>query len=228
MNKRVWCSVAMVLGLAVLFAAWPTTRPLAQQPPRARRADRRRRHRRRGHQQERARGRRVGDRGDHRARHPVRQDGGHRRSRSLRDSRPAARPITGVGARLRAGGFPQGQDRARPDRESHRGARAEREGRGGILSGASTGSPCSRFRTRACFPGTGADGNGMPVAYTTQEQWLQRRAAERLRQLPPARRQGHARDSRGPGDVQQFGRRLAAAAPVRARRRPAWPSSSRA
>ena len=42
----------------------------------------------------------------------------------------------------------------------------------------------------------------------------QRHPVERLRQLSPARRQGDARDSRGPGHVCQFTRGVGAAAAV--------------
>ena len=51
---------------------------------------------------ERARGRRVGDRGNDRSSDPLRQDRGHRRPGPLRRARPSESQIQGVGARLRS------------------------------------------------------------------------------------------------------------------------------
>ena len=81
-------------------------------------------------------GRRLGDRGDHRSAHQVRQDRRHRRSRPLPHARSAEGELQRLGARLRAGRFAEGADRARArSLEPDSGRRAERGGGGGILSG---------------------------------------------------------------------------------------------
>src|SRR5262249_10566449 len=56
---------------------------------------------------ERAGGRRLGDRGDHRPSHPLRQDGCDRRPGPLRAARSSQGQIQGVGARLRSRRFAQ-------------------------------------------------------------------------------------------------------------------------
>ncbi len=95
---------------------------------------RQRRHRRRGHRRERAGGRRLGDRGDHRPSHPLRQDGGDRRPGPLRAARPSEGQIQGVGAWLRSRRFAQGRRRTGPAAQSARRAGAERGGGGAVLS----------------------------------------------------------------------------------------------
>ena len=180
----------------------------------ARGIHRRRRHRRRGHRQERAGSRRLGDRRDDRARHPLREDGGDGRSGPLPDPRPAAGELQRVGARLRTRRLAQGQERARPHREPDRGAGAKRESRGGVLprhllvldARHSGQEPVSRHGAQR-----ERDAGRLPDAGTMVE----RRPVERLRQLPPARRQGHARDPRGTGRLRQLARCLAQAARVR-------------
>ncbi len=115
---------------------------------------------------------------------------------------------------------PRVTSHARADREPHRGAGAERESRSGVL-------PRHLLVLDALdsgpefFPGYGAerqrDAGRLPDTGTMVE----RRPVERLRQLPPAGRQGHARDSRGTGHIRQLARCLAQAASCPDRPRPA-------
>ena len=82
---------------------------------RAARCDRDRRHRPRwgGHQLERTRSGRLGDRGDDRPPDEIRQDGRDRRQRPLPHPRSSEGHLQRLGARLRARRFAQGADRAR-------------------------------------------------------------------------------------------------------------------
>ena len=171
LKRHLLCAGAAVVGLAVLLAAWPGTRPSAQQAslvtvpidnddiggvvtskngPEA--------------------GVWVIARDD-RPGHQIRQDRGHGRSRALRDPRSSAGHLQRVGARLRARRFAEGQERARPDREPERGGGAECGGRGGILSRHLLVRH-AQIPDKSLFPGTGPEGNGMAVAFKSQEQWL--------------------------------------------------------
>ena len=76
---------------------------------------RRDRHRRRGDRRERARGRRLGDRRDHRSADQIRQDRRDRRSGPLCDPRSAEGQLQRLGARLWPGRFAEGAGRARQD-----------------------------------------------------------------------------------------------------------------
>ena len=61
---------------------------------------------------------------------------------------------------------------ARPHREPHRGAGAERKGRSGVLPRHLLVLDARRFRTRACFPARGPTATGCRLTTRTQEQWL--------------------------------------------------------
>ena len=117
---------------------------------------------------ERAGGRRVGDRGDDRSSDPVRADRGHRRPGPLRGARPAEGQVQGVGARLRPRRFAEGRRRARQAAESHARCRRRARRRRRSTTRRSTGTRCSRSRTRASsaaratFPRTSPRATGSP------------------------------------------------------------------
>src|SRR5437870_3742430 len=98
-------------------------------------AHRRRRHRRCGQRAERARGRRVGDRGDDRSPDQVRADRRHRRPGPLRGARSPEGQIQGVGPRLWPRRFGEGRCRAGQAAESQRGRGADGGGGGAVLPG---------------------------------------------------------------------------------------------
>ena len=108
----------------------------------------------------------------------------------------------------------QDHERARQDRQHHRrAARRTRPPRPSIIR-RSTGMRCSRFRTRACSPAPGRtatachrDEDPGAVARPGQDQ--------RLLWLPPARQQGDAHHPEGTRHLQELGRGLGAAHPVR-------------
>ena len=162
---------------------------------------RRRGPRRRGDRTERAGSRRLGDRGDHRPADQIRQDRRHRRPGPLRAARTAEGELQRVGARLWPGGFAEGAERARQDRQPHGGGGAECGGGGGVLSGdllvfdaENPGQePVPRHRSGRQRHGAGGEEPGS-MARQRQDQQLPR--------LSPDGQQIHAHDSggvRGPG-----------------------------
>ena len=189
-------SVAAI-GAALLLIV-PAARLAAQQTAPAGVTVGDKRSRRRGHRPERARSRRLGDRGDDRPAHQIRQDRRDRRSGPLRAARPAEGQLQRLGARLRPGRFAEGR-RATPGKiaQSHSGAGAER-GRGGAnIIRRSTGIRCSRSPTRASSPALGRNGNGMPANMKSQAQWLDVVKTDGCIHLPSARQQGDAHDPEG-------------------------------
>ena len=121
-------------------------------PGRRHRQNRQRRHRRRGHGPARARGGRLGDRGNQGPAHSPDQDRRHRRSGPLPRARPSESELRRVGPRLRTRGFTEGQGGA--------GQAAEPDGRGGAEPARrrrntiprSIGSRCFSCRPRATSP----------------------------------------------------------------------------
>ena len=75
-----------------------------------------------------------------------------------------------------------------------------------------------RVPDKSKFPGTGADGNGIPVRFKTQDAMAQPRQDQRLRQLPSARQLRHAQHSGGARPLQLLDRRVGAPPAVRPRR----------
>ena len=105
-------------------------------------------------------------------------------------TRSAQGEIQRVGARLRPRRFGESAGRARQERRPE-GRIGPEPGRGcANIIRQSIGIRCSKFRTRACFPGTGA--NGMPVAVEEPGPMARHRQDRRLLHLPPAGGQGDA------------------------------------
>ena len=84
---------------------------------------------------QRAGGRRLGDRRDHRTADQVRAHRRHRRQGPLSHSRSAGCRLQRLGARLRPGRFAENARQARHASQSRGGDRAERGGGGALLSG---------------------------------------------------------------------------------------------
>ena len=189
------CLSAAAIGIAVLAAA-PFSRLCAQQPSsppgvtvgadRSRR--RRQRHGWTG-------SRRLGDRGDHRPAHQIRQDRRHRRPGPLRHARPAEGEVQRLGARLRPGRFAEGRAR-RP---------------GSILNLTAVIAPNAAAAAQYYppiywysmlqdpgeerVPRHGPKGNGIATKAQPGE-WLADIKTQRLHGVPCARHAGHARRSR--------------------------------
>ena len=79
--------------------------------------------------------RRVGDRGNDRPAHEIREDRRHRRSGPIRDARSAEGELQRLGPRLRPRRLPEGAGGAGQDARSDRGARPECHGGGAVLPG---------------------------------------------------------------------------------------------
>ena len=77
---------------------------------------------------------------------------------------------------------------------SERGGGAEPRGGGRILSGALLVLDAEDSGSKSLFPGTGPNGNGMPISLKDQGQWLAHHQDRWLQFLPSARRQGDAHD----------------------------------
>ena len=135
--RMVLCSSVAAVGVAMMAASAPVD---AQPKPRTAAIaiggrHRQRRHRRRGARRQGPRGRRLGDRRDHRPADPLHPQRRHRRPGPLRHPRPADRELRGVGARLWPRRFAEDARQARPEPRSDGGGGAERGGRRALLSG---------------------------------------------------------------------------------------------
>ena len=131
MTRALYSGVAAV-ALALALSGPPTQ--LHGAGADRRRRDRQRRHRRRRHGTEGSGSRRLGDRGNARPAHPLRQDGGHGRPGPLRRARPAEGQVQSLGSRLRPGRLREGRCAARPAVEPARRGGAERRRGGAVLS----------------------------------------------------------------------------------------------
>ena len=130
------------------------------------------RHRRRGHERTRARGRRLGDRGNHGHADQVPQDRGHRRSRALSASGSAGEgDLHYLGPRLWAGRLLACPLAARPRSRLDRGRRSRRANGGASLPGELLVLADRRSAEKE-FPGTGAAGNGIAPEMRTQHHWI--------------------------------------------------------
>ena len=174
---------------------------------------RQRRHRRRGHRTERPRGRRVGDRGDHRSADPLRQDGGHRRPGPLRRARSAEGQIQGVGARLRPRRFRRRSTASPASSSISRAVPAPNEAAAAQYYPAIYWYSMLKIPDASQFGGKrrhSGEGQAERLAQPDEEQ--------RLRRLPSARPAVDAHDPDGVRRVQDRRRRLDAAAPSPGRR----------
>ena len=121
---------------------------------------------------ERAGGRRLGDRRDHRSSDQVRQDRRHRRPGPLRHARSAEGELQRLGARLRARRLAEGRD-ARPARSLNLSAvPAPNAAAAAEYYPAIYWYSMLKVPDKSEFPGTGPQGNGMPANIKSQAQWL--------------------------------------------------------
>ncbi len=174
--------------------------------------DRPRRHRRRGHERERPRGRRLGDRGDRGLRHAFREDRRHRRSRPLRRARICRPPTINSGCAVTALRTRRKSPAPPGLREPHRNGRAERRRRGAGIPGSvlvldDEGAATQRGREPA--------GRRQSILGVDQEPLVHRLSSDRP-----------ARDAHGPAPVRPFRERsgsVGAAHPIR----PGGPADAR-
>ena len=169
------------------------------------RRDRQRRHRRRGDGTERAGGRRLGDRRDHRPADPLHQERRHRRPGPLPHPRSAEGELRGVGARLRPRRHRQGPQASRAGSSTSPRAAPTPEGRGRNLSGDLLVLDAED---------AGASTSSRSATSRRQARVAQRHQDQRLLRLPRARQQG---DAHHPADVRrhEVGGCLGAPHPVR-------------